>query len=261
RLEKPPVTPGEAVLKVNGLRVMNDRGQTAVGGVSFDICRGEILGVAGVAGNGQRELVEAIAGLRPVVGGEINLGDHMTTYLQPGDLLDLNLAHIPEDRQRVGLVMEFSVSENLVARLFSRLPFARNGFLFLDVIRQNADRLIKEFDIRVPHAEVKARALSGGNQQKVVVARELSREPDLILAAQPTRGLDVGATEFVEHRILDQRSRGAAILYVSTELEEILSLSDRIAVMHRGEIMGVVRPGEVSEEELGLMMAGEKRRS
>ncbi|HLE30843.1 MAG TPA: ABC transporter ATP-binding protein [Anaerolineales bacterium] len=260
RLDKPPVTPGEPVLRVQRLRVMNDRGQSAIQDVSFDVHRNEVLGVAGVDGNGQRELVEAVAGLRPAAGGQIHINGQTALYGYPADQGHaFNVAHIPEDRQKVGLVLDFSVGENLVARLFTRLPFARYGFLFLDAIRRNAERLIKEFDIRVPHPDVKARALSGGNQQKVILARELSREPDLILAAQPTRGLDVGATEFVERRMLEQRARGAAILYVSTELEEILSLSDRIAVLHRGEIMGIVRPGEVTEEALGLMMAGEKR--
>ncbi len=259
QLDKPPAKPGEVVLNVRDLRVMGSRGQVAVRDISFDLRHGEILGVAGVDGNGQSELVEAIAGLRPVTSGQISISGRTLAAFQPSDLLDLNVAHIPQDRQRVGLVMDFSVSENLVARLFSLLPFARSGFLRWQAIRENAEGRIKEFDIRVPNSEVKARALSGGNQQKVILARELSRAPDLILASQPTRGLDVGATEFVEGRLLEQRARGAAIIYVSTELEEILSLSDRIMVLHRGEIMGMVRPGEVTEEEMGLMMAGEKR--
>jgi len=259
QLEKPPAKPGETVLSVHDLAVMGSRGQMAVRNVSFDLHKGEVLGVAGVDGNGQSELVEAIAGLRPSVAGQISISGRTLAAFEPSDLVELNVAHIPQDRQQVGLVLDFSVSENLVARLFARLPFARAGFLRWNAIRENANGLIKDFDIRVPNSEVKARALSGGNQQKVILARELSRAPDLILASQPTRGLDVGATEFVEGRLLEQRARGAAIIYVSTELDEILSLSDRIMVLHRGEIMGMVRPGEVTEEEMGLMMAGEKR--
>ena len=259
RLEKPPAKPGAVVVSVRGLQVMDSRGQPALRGVTFDVRCGEVLGVAGVDGNGQGELVEAIAGLRPRTAGEIKIGGQSQDGLQPSDMLALNVAHIPQDRQRVGLVLDFTVAENLVARLFSKLPFTRAGLLRWKEIRQNAEVRIKEFDIRVPGPDVKARALSGGNQQKVILARELSRAPDLILAAQPTRGLDVGATEFVEGRLLEQRARGAGILYISTELEEILALSDRIIVLHRGEIMGEVRPGEVSVAELGLMMAGERR--
>jgi ABC-type uncharacterized transport system ATPase subunit len=258
-VDKPAAEPGATVLAVQGLRVMDSRGQPAVRDMTFELHHGEVLGVAGVDGNGQSELIEAIAGLRPITAGHVVISGRALTRFQPSDLLPLNVAHIPQDRQRVGLVMEFSVAENLVARLFGGLPFSRLGLLRWPAIRQNALEQIREFDIRVPGPEVKARALSGGNQQKVILARELAHAPDLILAAQPTRGLDVGATEFVEHRLIEQRSRGAGILYVSTELDEILSLSDRILVIHRGEIMGIVRPGEVTREELGLMMAGEKR--
>jgi general nucleoside transport system ATP-binding protein len=261
RLDKPAAKPGEVVLSVRGLEVIGSRGQPALRGVTFDVRCGEVVSIAGVDGNGQGELVEAIAGLLPVSAGEIRISGHSLAGLETSDMVNLNVAHIPQDRQRVGLVLDFTVSENLVARLFSKLPFARAGLLRWKAIRDNAQVLIKEFDVRVPSPDVKARALSGGNQQKLVLARELSRVPALILAAQPTRGLDVGATEFVEGRLLEQRARGAGILYVSTELEEILSLSDRIIVLHRGEIMGEVRPGEVSEAELGLMMAGEKRQA
>ncbi len=259
RLEKSAAKPGEVVLSVRGLEVMGSRGQLAVRGISFDVRCGEVVGIAGVDGNGQGELVEAIAGLRPISGGGISISGRSLAGLQASDLIDLNVAYIPQDRQRVGLVLDFTVSENLVSRLFSRPPFAQGGRLRWKAIRENAEIRIKEFDIRVPGPEVKAQTLSGGNQQKLILARELSRAPALILAAQPTRGLDVGATEFVEGRLLEQRARGAGILYISNELEEIVVLSDRIIVLHRGEIMGEVRPGEVTEAELGLMMAGEKR--
>ena len=247
------------MLSVRELEVLDSRGQTALHGVSFEVRCGEVLGVAGVDGNGQGELVEAIAGLRPCRSGEIKVSGRSLAGLEASDLVDLNMAHIPQDRQRVGLVLDFTVAENLVAKLFSRAPYVRNWLLSWKTIRDNAKARIQEFDIRVAGPEVKVRTLSGGNQQKVILARELSRAPALILAAQPTRGLDVGATEFVEHRLLDQRARGAGILYISTELEEILSLSDRIIVLHRGEIMGEVRPGQVSPAELGLMMAGERK--
>ncbi len=259
RLDRPPAQPGDVALSVRGLKVNDDRGQLAVRGMSFDVRRGEVVGVAGVDGNGQRELVEAITGLRRVVGGEFAVNGVVRTAIDPSDLLDLDVAYIPEDRQRVGLVMDFTVGENLVSREFRLLPYARHGLLNWRAIRQHGQSHIKEFDIRVPGPDVKARALSGGNQQKVVLARELSRQPALLIASQPTRGLDVGATEFVERRILEQRARGAAVLYISTELEEILSLSDRIVALHRGEVMGIVRPSEVTPEALGLMMAGEKR--
>jgi simple sugar transport system ATP-binding protein len=261
RVDKPPAQLGAVALSVGGLEVMGDRGQLALQGVSFEVRGGEILGVAGVDGNGQAELVEAVAGLRPIRAGEIQVCGRSLAGLDASDMLDLNMAHIPQDRQRVGLVLDFTVSENLVSKLFNKVPFVKNGLLRWSAIRENAAARIKEFDIRVASPEVKAQTLSGGNQQKVILARELSRAPALILAAQPTRGLDVGATEFVEGRLLEQRARGAGILYISTELEEILSLSDRIIVLHRGEIMGEVRPGEVTEAEIGLMMAGEKRHS
>ncbi len=256
RLDKPSVEPGQVVLDIANLVVNDDREIAAVRNLSLQVRAGEIVGLAGVDGNGQKELAEAIAGLRPPQGGTIRISGRETTQFNSGDLLHFNLAYIPEDRHREGLILGFKVSENFIARNFRRRPYSVHGILQAGAIKMHARQLIQRFDVRTPSAEVTAKTLSGGNQQKVVLARELSEDPDLIIAAHPTRGLDVGATEFVENRLLEQRARGAAILYISTELEEILNLSDRIAVIHRGEIMGVVRPTEVTPETLGLMMAG-----
>jgi simple sugar transport system ATP-binding protein len=256
RLNKPAHQPGRVVLEVRALTVPDERGLPAVRNLSLKLHSGEIVGLAGVDGNGQKELAEALAGLRPVQGGSIQINDQETTRLKASDLLRFNIAYIPENRQREGLVLGFKLSENFISKNFWRRPYSIRGFLQPKSIREHAQALIEHFDVRTPSAEVEARTLSGGNQQKVVLARELSEAPDLIIAAQPTRGLDVGATEFVENQLLAQRARGAAILYISTELDEILNLSDRIAVIHRGEIMGIVRPGEISLEEIGLMMAG-----
>lgn len=259
RLDKPAVDKGEVVLDIQNLVVHDDREVRAVRGLSLQIRRGEVVGLAGVDGNGQRELAEAIAGLRQPQSGIIRINGQDTTRLSAGDLLHFKLAYIPEDRQREGLVLGFKLSENFIAKNFRQSPFSIRGFLQRQPILENARQLIRRFDVRTPGAQVEARTLSGGNQQKVVLARELSAQPPLIIAAQPTRGLDVGATEFVENQILEQRAAGAAVLYISTELEEIFNLSDRIAVIHRGQIMGIVRPSEVTPEELGLMMAGSHR--
>jgi len=256
RLNKPPVALGEVVLEITNLVANDDRQLPAVRNLSLQVRQGEIVGLAGVAGNGQKELAEAITGLRPPQSGTICISGYDTTDLNAGDLLHFNLAYIPEDRRHEGLVLGFKISENFIARNFRRQPFSVRGLLRHGAIRAHAKQLIQRFDIRTPSLEVAAKTLSGGNQQKVVLARELSENPDLIIAAHPARGLDVGATEFVENRLLEQRARGAAILYISTELEEILNLSDRIAVIHRGEIMGIVRPAEVTPERLGLMMTG-----
>ncbi len=259
RQQKPPSTPGRAVLDIENLAATNDRGSPALRSLSLKVHAGEIVGLAGVEGNGQRELAETIAGLRQPQGGEIRINNRDTTHLPAGDLLHRNIAYIPEDRQREGLSLGFKLSENLIARSFRRRPFSVFGWLRHQPIRAYARQLIKRFDIRTPGPEIETGNLSGGNQQKAVVARELSQTPDLIIAAQPTRGLDVGATEFVESQLLAQRARGAAVLYISTELEKLLNLSDRIAVIHRGEIMGIVSPDQVTPETLGLMMTGTRK--
>jgi ABC-type uncharacterized transport system ATPase subunit len=259
RVNKPPAEPGQVMLDIKDLVVGNYHQVPAIRNLSLQIHRGEIVGLAGVDGNGQKELADTLAGVRRPQSGTIRVNGTDATRLDAGDMLRFNMAYIPEDRQREGLVLGFKLSENFVAKKFRRRPFSIRGILQHNPIRRYAKELINRFDVRTPGSEVEAKTLSGGNQQKVVLARELAEEPDLIIASQPTRGLDVGATEFVENQMLAQRSRGAAILYISTELEEILNLSDRIAVIHRGEIMGIVHPHEVTPEELGLMMAGTHR--
>ncbi|AKG24868.1 ABC transporter ATP-binding protein [Calothrix sp. 336/3] len=256
QLERKPVTSGEIVLSVQNLQVVGDQGVTAVKNISFELRQGEILGVAGVDGNGQRELADAICGLRKIKKGKISPSPNPSLVSTREE--KLRLAYIPEDRQKNGLVMEFDISQNLILKLFKKLPFSRYGFLQRDVIKNNAISAITEFDIRVNDIHIKARQLSGGNQQKIILARELSGEPELIVAMQPTRGLDIGATEAVRRRLLAEKQRGAAILYISTELEEIMTMSDRIAVIYRGEFIGMLDAAMATVEEIGLLMSGVK---
>ena len=255
RVEKTPATPGETLLEVEDLQVDDDRGLEAVRGVSFTVHSGEIVGLAGVDGNGQTELIDALTGLRSVSGGRVVVGDREITTVSPRDHFKAGLGHIPEDRQRRGLVLDFTLAENLVLHDFSDDPFARAGWLRLKRVLVWARRLLGEFDVRGGGPATRAGALSGGNQQKVVVAREVARDPRVLLAAQPTRGLDVGAIEFVHRRLVEERDRGRGVFLVSFELEEILSLSDRILVIYEGRIVGEYSP-EVSEDELGLAMLG-----
>jgi ABC-type uncharacterized transport system ATPase subunit len=247
---------GEVVLEVEDLRAMSDRGTEGLRGVSFRVHSGEILGIAGVDGNGQRELAETIAGLRKTVGGHIRVNGKETTKLSRRELQHAGVALLPEDRRRSGLVLEFTVLENLILDDYREKQFSRAGFINNRATREYSARAIEEFSIATPGPDVQARQLSGGNQQKIILARNLAQSPRVLIAAQPTRGLDVGATEYVESRLLEQRERGAAILLISTELEEIMSLSDRIAVMYRGEIVGTVSREEATAEGLGVMMAG-----
>jgi len=260
-VEKTPCQPGQEALRISGLKARNDRQLEAVKSIDLAVRAGEILGLAGVDGNGQSELVEAIAGLRKATGGEVFFLGQPVRHQPLRRLFEMGLGFIPEDRHRQGLVKEMPLMENLILQRFYRPPFARYGFLNYRVIREYANELIKKYDIRTPSPLVPAKNLSGGNQQKVVLAREMDRQPALLIAMHPTRGLDVGATEYVHRRIIEERDRGCAILLVSTELEEILALSDRIAVIYEGEIMGVLNRNEISIEDLGLMMAGSKRLS
>jgi len=255
RLEKTPATPGEPVLSVENLRVVDAQGVVAVDDVSFEVRAGEVLGVAGVQGNGQTELVRALVGLADVAGGSIRLRGRDLVGTSPRERLDAGIGHIPEDRSHDGFVGSFSVAENLVLDLVHRPPFARRGTVSRAAVRANAERRVEEFDVRTQSVDTPVAALSGGNQQKVVLARELSRPLELLIAAQPTRGLDVGSIEFVHRRILAERDRGTAVLIVSTALEEITALADRIAVMYRGRIVGIVDP-DTPWDQLGLMMAG-----
>lgn len=259
QVDKRPCCPGKPVLEVRNLEALNNKGLKALKGISFSLHKGEILGIAGVDGNGQSELVEALTGLRHVIAGQVLLNGEDVTNLPPRKILERNVAHIPEDRNVRGLVGPMSIKENLILQEYYKSPFSRGWFLNREVINQHAVKMVREFDIRTSSEELPVRNLSGGNQQKVVLAREVFRQPELLIAMHPTRGLDVGATEYVHKRLVAERDRGAAVLLVSTELDEILSLSDRIAVIYEGEIMGIVPGTEAQVEELGLMMAGSKR--
>ena len=254
-VDKAPAAPRNAVLEVRDLRVVDDRDIVTVDGVSLDVRGGEILAIAGVQGNGQTELVEAITGLRKCAGGTILLEGADVTAASPRKMLRRGLAHVPEDRQHDGLVLPMSIADNLVLDQHSNRAFSSFGTRRLGAVRENASKLIEDFDIRAESGQVHARTLSGGNQQKVVVARELSRPIRLLVAAQPTRGLDVGSIEYVHRRIVAARDEGVAVLVVSSELDEVMALGDRIAVMYRGRIVGIVDP-EVGRERIGLMMAG-----
>ncbi len=247
--------PGEAVLDVKDLRVRNDRGRETVHGVSFEVRAGEILGVAGVAGNGQDELVGAITGLRAPTGGTIKLDGADMTGASPRKLHEAGLAHVPGDRQRYGMVMSFPLTDNLVLTDYYRAPFARGPVRDEAAVAEAAIRLIEQFDVRTPSAFVPGSTLSGGNQQKLVVAREFSGDPKVLVLDQPTRGLDVGSIEFIHRQALAKRDAGTAILLVSAELDEVLELSDRIAVMYRGEIVAVVDGRTAVKEDVGLLMA------
>jgi general nucleoside transport system ATP-binding protein len=235
--------------------VRDDRGIEKVRGVSFDVRAGEIVGIAGVDGNGQTELIEAITGLRKTESGTISVDGRAVHDANARHMLDLGVGHIPEDRQRRGLVLEFSIAENIALHDYAKPPVARWGWLFPRRLIGRAARLIKEFDIRGGGPLTRAGGLSGGNQQKVVAAREIARDPKVLVAAQPTRGLDVGAIEYLHGRIVSERDEGRAIVLVSLELEEILSLSDRILVIYEGQIVGE-HAGDVSEQEIGLEMLG-----
>lgn len=255
-IDKKPAKPGETVLHVENLRVIDDRRQVAVDGISFDVRAGEILGVAGVQGNGQTELVEALTGLRAVDGGKTAILGHDTTKATPREIIEKGVAHVPEDRQLDGLVLSYPVADNLALNTYYLPPFATGTMMHEAAIFSTAERLVNEFDIRTPSVETLVSSLSGGNQQKVIIARELSRPIKLLIASQPTRGLDVGSIEYIHQRLVEKRDQGCAVLLVSPELDEIISLSDRIAVMYRGKIMDILPSGQVTAEQLGLLMAG-----
>jgi ABC-type uncharacterized transport system ATPase subunit len=258
RVDKGKAQPADVLLQVEDLRVLDDRGLEAVRGVSLAARAGEIVGIAGVDGNGQTELIDALAGLRKPASGRILLAGRDVTHRTAKDRLESGLGHIPEDRQRRGLVLEFSLAENLVLHDFDQPEYSRFGWLAPRRLLRRARTLLQEFDVRGGGPSTRAGALSGGNQQKVVLAREISRDPRVLIAAQPTRGLDVGAIEFVHRRLVAERDEGRAVLLISLELEEILSLSDRILVIYEGRIVGEYAP-EVSEEELGIAMTGGRR--
>ncbi len=254
-VHKEPARPGEVILKVEDLRVENAAGRAVVGGVSFEVRSGEIVGVAGVQGNGQTELCEAIMGLLPVAAGSVHVAGKDLTGARTRTVLESGVSYIPEDRQEDGIVERSSLADNLVLDVYNRPPYASGLVLHLDAIRESATRHMEEYDIRATSIDMTVGTLSGGNQQKVIVARELGRDVRLLVANQPTRGLDVGSIEFVHNRLVAARDHGSAVLICSTELDEIYALADRIVVMYEGRIAGE-RPPTVSIEELGLLMAG-----
>ncbi len=257
-VRKKPASPDGVVLEVKDLYVQDERQNLMVRGVSFEVRAGEILGVAGVQGNGQTELVHALTGLCPAIGGEIRILGTPINRASPRQILEKGVAHVPEDRQRHGLVLSFPVHDNLVLCSYYLPPFARGIAIQEQSVIATASKLIEQFDVRTPSAFVPVSTLSGGNQQKVIVAREFSRPIKLLIASQPTRGLDVGSIEYIHTRIVEKRDEGAAVLLVSPELDEIIALSDRIAVMYKGQIVDIVPAAGVNKEYLGLLMAGVK---
>jgi ABC-type uncharacterized transport system ATPase subunit len=247
---------GKCRLQLDQVSCGSDRGTPGLRAVSLELCSGEVLGVAGVSGNGQRELAESITGLRKVTSGHVILEGEEVTNFAPGDITDHMLSYIPEERMRDGMIKNFTIAENMILREHQKQPYSRSGFLNLRDISSHSDELIKKFHVKTPSRDTLAKNLSGGNIQKVVLARELSRSPRVILAAQPTRGLDIGATEYVREQLLEQRRQGAAIMLISEDLDEILALSDRIAVIYEGQIMDIIPRENATAEKLGLLMAG-----
>ena len=256
-IDKADATPADTVLTITDLHVKDDRDLPAVNGFSLQVRAGEIVGVAGVEGNGQRELVEALAGMRKVVSGQMTLGDLDLTKANPHQTHHAGVGHIPEDREKHGLVASYSIADNLVLNEFDQAPYAKSGVRQFDQVKEHAEAVRAEFDIRSSSVHQTSGSLSGGNKQKVVVAREMSFQPKLLMAAQPTRGVDVGSIEFIHRRIVDARDAGAAVLLVSAELDEILSLSDRIAVVHGGKVVAEMPGRGADRTEIGRLMAGD----
>ena len=255
-VDKQPAQPGEVVLSVDNLHVLDEVNHPTVKGVSFDVCAGEILGIAGVQGNGQTELVRALTGLQSPVEGKITLLGEDVTHATVRKITEMGTAHIPEDRQKDGLVLSSPIADNLVLNTYYIPPFAKGIRVQKDAVLENAQRLVKKFDVRTPSAVTPAGSLSGGNQQKVIVAREFSRPIKLLIASQPTRGLDVGSIEYIHGRLIEKRDDRVAVLLVSTELDEVMQLSDRIAVMYRGKIVAILDAATATKEQVGLLMAG-----
>lgn len=254
--EKEEAQPKEVVLQISDLVVNENRGVPAVKELSLNVRAGEIVGIAGIDGNGQSELIQAITGLRKVKSGSIKIKGQEVVGLSPRKITEMNVSHVPEDRHRDGLVLEMMLSENIALQTYYKEPLSKNGVLNYNQINSYARKLMEEFDVRAANEIVPASALSGGNQQKAIIAREVDRNPDLLIVSQPTRGLDVGAIEYIHKRLIGERDKGKAVLVVSFELDEILNLSDRIAVIHDGKIQGIVKPSETNKQELGILMAG-----
>ncbi|WP_102271399.1 ABC transporter ATP-binding protein [Cytobacillus massiliigabonensis] len=260
KTEKIEASPKQEVLQIKELRVKDARGLPAINGLDLTIRAGEIVGIAGVDGNGQTELLEAITGLRKSENGSILLNGKEIRNLSPRKVTESGVGHIPQDRHKHGLVLDFPIGENMVLQTYYQKPYSKGGILNYKEIYKKAKGLIAEFDVRTPSEFTPARALSGGNQQKAIIGREVDRNPDLLIAAQPTRGLDVGAIEFIHKRLIEQRDNGKAVLLLSFELDEVMNVSDRIAVIYEGQIVAIVDPKETTEQELGLLMAGSKRK-
>ena len=256
RVEKSPAKPGKPVLEIKNLVVEDDRGQSAVQDVSLEVRAGEILGIAGVQGNGQRELVEGLTGLREVKSGSIRIDGFEAAHATPRKITEIGVAHIPEDREKHGLVMGYTIADNMVLNSYYLQPYAKGPVLNQPEIDRRGETLVKEYDVRTPSIYTSAGSLSGGNKQKVIIAREFSREIKLLIASQPTRGVDVGSIEFIHKQIVAQRDAGTAVLLVSAELDEVLGLADRIAVMFDGKIMKILPIEEATRERVGLLMAG-----
>ncbi|OKQ71964.1 heme ABC transporter ATP-binding protein [Streptococcus pneumoniae] len=256
KTEKQGSKPKEVVLSIKDLVVNENRGVPAVKNLSLDVRAGEIVGIAGIDGNGQSELIQAITGLRKVESGSIELKGDSIVGLHPRQITELSVGHVPEDRHRDGLILEMMISENIALQTYYKEPHSKNGILNYSNITSYAKKLMEEFDVRAASELVPAAALSGGNQQKAIIAREIDRDPDLLIVSQPTRGLDVGAIEYIHKRLIEERDNGKAVLVVSFELDEILNVSDRIAVIHDGKIQGIVSPETTNKQELGVLMAG-----
>lgn len=254
--ERPPALTGKVLLKIEDLYVEGDRGGDALRGASLEVRAGEILGLAGVSGNGQRELAEALAGLRPVHSGRIILNGKDVTETSPAERIRAGQSYIPEERMREGAIKEFSVADNLILQDHGLPPYSKKSFFDFKAIERRSRELVEAFNVKTPTIDTPLKNLSGGNIQKLILARELSRKPKVLIASQPTRGVDIGASEYIHHCLLEQREAGTATLLISEDLDEINALSDRIAVIYEGNIMGVVERGAASLEELGLMMAG-----
>ncbi|HHK7440946.1 TPA: ABC transporter ATP-binding protein [Streptococcus pneumoniae] len=256
KTEKQASKPKEVVLSIKDLVVNENRGVPAVKNLSLDVRAGEIVGIAGIDGNGQSELIQAITGLRKVESDSIELKGDSIVGLHPRQITELSVGHVPEDRHRDGLILEMMISENIALQTYYKEPHSKNGILNYSNITSYAKKLMEEFDVRAASELVPAAALSGGNQQKAIIAREIDRDPDLLIVSQPTRGLDVGAIEYIHKRLIEERDNGKAVLVVSFELDEILNVSDRIAVIHDGKIQGIVSPETTNKQELGVLMAG-----
>ena len=256
KTEKEAANPTTDALVIKNLVVKDSRGINAVNGLDLTVRHGEVVGIAGVDGNGQTELIQALAGLRKIEEGSIELNGKDLTHLPTRQRTETGLGHIPEDRHKHGLVLQMGLDENIGIQTYYKEPLSKNGFLNKKAFVDLAERLIEEFDVRAASETVPASALSGGNQQKAIIAREIDRNPDLLIVSQPTRGLDVGAIEYIHKRLIEERDKGKAVLVVSFELDEILNVSDRIAVIHDGKIQGIVTPAETNKQELGILMAG-----